>query len=67
MSDSNLMLRRAHMILSNMALENELHWWEFWKSRWPISHEPLRNDARNLVKQIEEYFDPDDDELNETQ
>lgn len=43
-------LMRCRTVLGNMALENEgaLVW------RWPISHEPLRADAKNLVPLIDE-------------
>ena len=40
-------LRRAETILSNMAEENNSMF-----DRWPIHHEPLRADARNLLPQI---------------
>jgi hypothetical protein len=40
-------LRRAETILSNMAEENNSMF-----NRWPIHHEPLRADARNLLPQI---------------
>lgn len=53
---SEHLLDRAHVVLSNMARENELHWWEFWKPRWAIGHEPLRGDARNVALAIEEHW-----------
>ena len=40
-------LRCAETILSNMAEENNSMF-----NRWPIHHEPLRADARNLLPQI---------------
>lgn len=46
------LLRRCRTVLSNMARENE-GWLRFIK-RWPISHEPLRSDARHLVPLIDE-------------
>lgn len=46
------LLRRCRTVLSNMARQNE-GWLSFIK-RWPISHEPLRSDARHLVPLIDE-------------
>lgn len=43
-------LERCRTVLANMAAENE--GWVVWR-RWPISHEPLRNDARNLLPVID--------------
>lgn len=42
-------LRRANTILGNMAMENEGAIFR----RWPISHEPLRGDAKNLLPEID--------------
>ena len=42
-------LERAKTILGNMALENK----GLFHRRWPISHEPLRADARNLLPVID--------------
>jgi hypothetical protein len=42
-------LLRARTVLGNMALENEGAIF----NRWPISHEPLRNDARGLLPDID--------------
>ena len=42
-------LVRCKTVLGNMALENEGATF----NRWPISHEPLRNDARNLLPVID--------------
>ena len=45
-------LERCRTVMCNMALENT----DFLSSvfqRWPISHEPLRADARNLLPVIE--------------
>lgn len=43
-------LERARTVLGNMALENEGAIFR----RWPINHEPLRSDARNLLPVIDE-------------
>lgn len=43
-------LERAHTILANMAAE-EMGWCRIFR-RWAISDEPLRNDAKNAVKDI---------------
>lgn len=40
---------RACVILSNMCME-QTGWRSFFR-RWPIHHEPLRNDAGRLLKQ----------------
>ena len=42
-------LRRCRTVLGNMALENETAIF----NRWPINHEPLRNDARRLLPVID--------------
>ena len=42
-------LRRARVILANMAQENEGAIF----NRWPINHEPLRNDAKNALPEID--------------
>lgn len=52
-----VLLGRARTILGNMAAENSLKWWEFWRPRWTIPHEPLRADARNLVSEIDGYLE----------
>ena len=49
---SHNVLGRCRTVLGNMALENEGHARLF--SRWPISHEPLRHDAKNLLPVIDE-------------
>lgn len=41
-------LERARVVLDNMAMENEGAIFD----RWPISHEPLRADAKNLLPVI---------------
>lgn len=43
-------LKRAQNVLNNMAKENEGAIF----FRWPINHEPLRADARNLLPIIDE-------------
>ena len=45
-------LERCRTVLGNMARENEGAIF----NRWPISHEPLRADARNLLPLIEKEF-----------
>lgn len=50
------LLERAETILCNMAKENwNRRWWQFWVSRWEISDEPLRGDARNLLIDIARF------------
>ena len=49
MSDREFANRSAQ-ILQNMALERKGYWRQFF-GRWHISHEPLRNDAANLLRQ----------------
>lgn len=44
------LLARARTILNNMAWEREGSIFR----RWPISHEPLRADAKNLLPLIDE-------------
>jgi hypothetical protein len=44
------LLERCRTVLGNMALENEGAIF----NRWPINHEPLRSDAKNLVPLIDE-------------
>lgn len=46
------LLERARTILGNMALENDPRI-AFKFQRWPISHEPLRADARALLPEID--------------
>ncbi len=48
------LLMRCETILQNMALENE----GSILNRWPINHEPLRADARNLLPAIRAALDP---------
>lgn len=45
-----LVLERCRTVLANMALEND---GSFLMPRWPIHHEPLRNDAKNLLPLID--------------
>ncbi len=54
-----MLLERCRTILGNMAKENDKKWWQFWISRWEISDEPLRNDAKNLLPLIEKLLDRD--------
>ncbi len=49
-------LMRARTVLGNMAAENEGAIF----FRWPISHEPLRSDAKNLLPVIDEALGIDD-------
>ena len=42
-------LERARTVLANMAKEQDRKWWQFWRSRWEISDEPLRGDAKSLI------------------
>jgi len=47
------LLRSCLVTFDNMGLERTLKWWQLpFVSRWPIHHEPLRNDARHLAKRI---------------
>lgn len=43
-------LERASTILHHMALERVGFWRSLFR-RWHIHHEPLRNDAANLLKE----------------
>lgn len=51
-------LERAQTILGNMADENEGAIF----NRWPISHEPLRADARALLPEIAAALEASHDE-----
>jgi hypothetical protein len=42
-------LKRCRTVLGNMALENKGKIFQ----RWPIDHEPLRADARNLLPDLD--------------
>jgi hypothetical protein len=44
-------LERCRTILGNMALENASG---VFTRRWPINHEPLRADAKNLLPEIDD-------------
>ena len=46
-------LERAQTVLANMAKEQDRKWWQFWRSRWEISDEPLRGDAKNVLSAID--------------
>ncbi len=48
MNDAHFALS-ASIILHHMALERKRRQWLF--GRWKISHEPLRNDAANLLRE----------------
>ena len=48
-------LRRCQTVLGNMAAENEGAIF----NRWPINHEPLRNDARHLLPVIDAALAPE--------
>jgi len=50
-------LERCRTVLGNMAMENEGAVF----NRWPIHHEPLRNDARNLLPVIDAVLCYDDE------
>lgn len=43
-------LERCRTVLGNMAQENEGAIF----NRWPINHEPLRHDAKNLLPVIDQ-------------
>lgn len=55
--DLVLMLKRCRTILGNMAEEREGFWNELTGRRWPINHEPLRSDAKNIVPLIDDLFE----------
>jgi hypothetical protein len=46
------LLERARNILANMAAENEPRI-AFGFQRWPVHHEPLRADAKNILPAID--------------
>jgi hypothetical protein len=48
-------LRRCQTVLGNMAQKNEGTIF----NRWPINHEPLRSDARNLLPIIDAALAPE--------
>ena len=40
-------------LLHNLSLERKHRpWWKFWKPRWFIHHEPLRNDAARFLRKV---------------
>ncbi len=47
------LLERCRTVLGNMAQEREGFWNSLFGRRWPINHEPLRHDARNLLPLID--------------
>lgn len=42
-------------VLNNMALEHTTGWRSIF-ARWPINHEPLRSDARNLLPIVDDVM-----------
>lgn len=48
-TDPYALLERCRTVLGNMAMENPGSWF----FRWPIHHEPLRADARELLPLID--------------
>lgn len=44
---------RIKTVLGNMAAETWRPWWNIWTSRWKISDEPLRADAKKLLEALE--------------
>lgn len=52
-----LMLARCRTILNNMAWENQA-WPSRLFNRWPINHEPLRSDAKNILPEIDRLLNP---------
>jgi hypothetical protein len=49
-------LERCRTVLGNMAQEREGFWAGLFGRRWPINHEPLRADARNLLPILDEIL-----------
>lgn len=49
-------LERCRTVLGNMAEERTGFWASLFGRRWPISHEPLRADAKNLLPIIDEVL-----------
>ena len=47
------LLERCRTVLGNMAQERDGFWNSLFGRRWPINHEPLRGDARNLLPLID--------------
>lgn len=52
------LLGRCRTVLANMAAERPGFLNSLFGRRWPISHEPLRADARNLLPLINEILPP---------
>lgn len=50
------LLERCRTVLANMAAEREGFWASFFGRRWPISHEPLRADAKGLLPLLNEVL-----------
>lgn len=55
-SKEQMVLKRCRTLLANMVAEQDRKWWQFWLSRWAISAEPLRNDARDMLSDIDELL-----------
>lgn len=53
LAEAQALLERCRTILGNMAQENEGAIF----NRWPISHEPLRNDARGILPELDAAID----------
>jgi hypothetical protein len=57
MMDDRQFRERAVVILANMARERESFLMTLFRGRWPVHHEPLRNDAANLLRDSgDNYF-----------
>lgn len=52
------LLGRCRTVLGNMAEERLGFWASLFGRRWPVNHEPLRGDARNLLPLIDELLGP---------
>ncbi len=55
--DLVMILRRCRTVLGNMAEEREGLWEALTGRRWPVNHEPLRADAKNLVPLIDDVLE----------
>lgn len=53
LAEAQALLERCRTILGNMAQENQGAIF----NRWPISHEPLRNDARGILPELDAAID----------
>jgi hypothetical protein len=52
-----MILRRCRTVLGNMAEEREGLLEALTGRRWPVNHEPLRADAKNLVPLIDDVLE----------